>query len=371
MKISLTLALICGAAVSALMGATLAFTAGASDFIILMVAALFAVFSIVPKGMDLRGSFGNVTITDILTEYGNYYKKGSQNLKDIRIKLMQPSVTEQFFTPRLTDSTRLELANVYISRVLQSYQSGFTKIGDTTFTPNVINLDHMKIDVSILPHDIMESWLGFLVENAQTPKDTPLVKFWLEQLVLAKYQEDLENEEIFHGKKVAIVAGTAGATRTAMNGVKEKLKGTGVQVITMGAVSTDPVLHVEYVEDFIKNIPELIRGKIDAVAMNSTQALLFQQGMRAKYNMHYAQSSDLLKLMDFDIKVQGLPSMNGHTTMFATPKDNRIIANKNPKNQSTFDVQADKREVNALTDFHKGVGFWSNNLVFRTDVSLT
>ncbi|SDM40348.1 hypothetical protein [Pedobacter antarcticus] len=311
-----------------------------------------------------------INIADLLAEFGSFYRAGSQNVKDVRVKLMQPSVTELFFTSRLTTSTRLELANSSITRVLQAYQSAFTPIGDTTFKPQIITLDHLKIDAKILPHDLMESWMGFLVENAQKPADTPLVKYWLENLVIPKFHEDLETYEIFKGIKAPIVPGTASAPGASMNGIKEKLKAAGTNVITVGAVPTDPVEFCEYVEQIVAEIPELIRTKIKRVAMNPNLELRFKQGKRAKYNQYYAQDTDLLKLADFDCSVAGLPSHTGSDVIWTTIEDNKIIGNKNPKNQTTFDIQVENREVKVLTDFHKGVGFWTNDLVYRNDVVL-
>ncbi len=362
--------MICGAVVSYFMGSILASAYGASEQVITLFSFVFVILALMPKGIHQPGVLAGITVTDLVTEYGAYYKQGSQALKDLRKKLFQPSVTEAFFTNRLTDSTRLELANATITRVLQAYQSGYTPLGDMTFTPQPIILDHLKIDADIVPHDLMETWLGFLALNALKPAECPIVKYWLEELVIPKYWEDLELYEIWAGKKVTVTAGTPSAASAAMNGIKEKLKGTGVNVVTMGAVPTDPTLMVSYVEDFAANIPELIRGKIDAFAMSPTLGLRFKQGMRAKYNLHYAQEADLMKLADFDIAIKPLPSMTGHTSIWGTIPDNRIVANKNPQNQGLFDVQVEKRKVIALSDFHKGIGYWSNNLVYRTDVSI-
>jgi hypothetical protein len=374
MKSLLTLHLksIIALAVSYFMGAYFAVAIGAPEFL-QMAGVIAAILALVPKGINLKGSLAEsaITITDIIAEYGNYYKKGSQAVKDIRVKLMQPSVTEDFFGTRTTTDTRIQLANASITRVLQAYQSAFTPISTTKFTPQIINLDHFKIDAKILPHDLMESWLGFLADNAQTPKDTPLVKYWLENLVIPQSKEDLEQLEIFWGVKAAPVPNTPAAPGTSMNGIKEKLKQAGVNVVTMGTVPTDAVEFVSYVEDFFANIPELGRKFMKKIAMNTNLELRFKQGMRLKYNMHYAQATDTATLIDFPVKVVGLPSHDGHNVIWTTPEDNKIVGNKNPGNQTTFDIQPADREVKVLTDFHKGVGFWTPNLVFRSDISLT
>lgn len=374
MKSLLTLHLksILALAISYFMGAYFAVAIGAPEFL-QMAGLIAAVLALVPKGINLKGSLAEstITITDIITEYGNYYKKGSQAVKDIRVKLFQPSETEAFFTTKTTTDTKIELANATITRVLQGYQAAFTPIGDTKFTPQVIMLDHFKIDAKILPHNLMESWLGFLAENAQTPKDTPLVKYWVENLVIPQSKEDLELSEIFWGIKVAPAPGVASPAGANMNGIKEKLKGAGVNVITMGAVPTDPIEFVSYVEDFYANIPQLAQKVMKNIAMSNILASRYRQGMRLKYNMNYAQSNDPLSLIDFPCKIVGLPSHDGHNVIWTTPEDNKKVGNKNPGNQTTFDIQPADREVKLLTDFHKGVGFWTNNLVYRSDISLT
>lgn len=360
-------------ALTFLFGAFASQAAGAPDQALVVGVAFSAVsFAVAPGLFHLKGSLAvsTITIADLITEYGAYYSAGSQSLKDLRVALMQQSVSEGFFTPRLTTATRIELANAQITRVLQAYQKAFTPISDTSFTPQVIKLDNLKIDVSIVPHDLMESWLGFLALNALKPEDCPIVKYWLENLVIPKYNEDLEMNEFFYGKTGAVTAGTATAPGASMNGVREKLKQTGVQVITMGAVPTVATEFVEYVEDFRGTLPELAKRVCKRIAMAPVLEQRFAQGMREKYNVNYAQVSDKKTIIDTDCQVVGLPSQTGHGVIWTTPEDNKIIANKNPENQGIFDLQKQGREIQALTDFHKGVGFWNPALVFRSDISL-
>jgi hypothetical protein len=373
MKNKSLLTLLVAFIVSFALGGFLAQAAGIPNVALPLGTALFAT-TFIPKNVaagSLLMALPTIDISEIITEFGNYYRAGSQAVKDLRVKLMQPLETEAFFTPRLTTSTRIELGNASITRVLQAYQKNFTPIGDTKFTPQIIDLDHIKIDVSIVPHDVMESWLGYLAENGLKPQDCPLVKYWLEMLVIPKSREDLELFEIFHGKKGAIVVDTPSPQGETMNGIKEKLKGAGIQVVAMGAVPSDPVLFVEYVETYFASIPEIIRNNIKRIAMNKTLELRFKQGKRKKYNQYYAQDTDLLKLADFDASVVGLASHVGHNVIWSTVEDNKIIGNKNPQNATVFNIQPFDRQVKGLTDFHKGVGFWANNLVYRTDIPLT
>jgi len=371
--LTLSVKAILGIALTYLFGAFAANAAGFSEYASAVGTTLAVVNIAVSPGLNFNGTLqvSTITIADLITEYGAYYRAGSQSLKDLRTQLFQPSVSEAFFTPRLTTATRIELANAAQTRVLQAYQKAFTPIGDTSFTPQVIKLDNMKIDVSIVPHDLMETWLGFLALNALKPEECPIVKYWLENLVLPKSKEDIEMNEFFWGKTGVVTPGTPTAVGASMNGVREKLKGAGVQVVTMGAVPTDPVEFVTYVEDFRATLPELAKRACKRIAVSPVLEERFATGMRNKYNVNYQQVTDKKKIIDTDCEIVGLPSQTGHGVIWTTPEENKIVGNKNPENQSIFDLQKQGRELQALTDFHKGVGFWNEKLVFRSDIALT
>lgn len=369
---SISLKAFFGLALSFLFGAFAAGAAGLPEYQAAAGTAMTLASIAFSPGMQLKGTLmaSTITISDLITEYGAYYRAGSQSLKDLRTQLFQPSVSEAFFTPRLTTSTQIELANAQQTRVLQGYQKAFTPIGDTSFTPQVIKLDNLKIDVSIVPHDLMETWLGFLALNGLKPEEMPIVKYWLENLVLPKSKEDLELNEFFYGKTGVVTPGTATVAGASMNGVREKLKQTGVQVVTMGAAPTIATEFVEYVEDFRNSLPDLAKAACKRIAMSTAMEELFARGMREKYNVNYAQVTDKKTIIDTNCQVVGLPSQTGHSVIWTTPEENKIVGNKNPENQTIFDLQKQGREIQALTDFHKGVGFWNPKLVFRSDVSL-
>lgn len=315
-----------------------------------------------------------MNIADIITEWGAVYRAEGQGIQDLMIKLMQKSETEALFPVRITEKTILEKAVAEFSRVLQRFQKGFTPIGTTTFTPTKIPLWKQKIDVSEYPDDLEESWLGFLADSALDRRQWPFVTWWLTNL-LSKAAEDLEKDEIFWGVPGTITAGTATAAKTNMLGIRKQINdaitATDIAPVVMGAVPTTASDVVAYIETFWKSIPELIRSQMDVLVMRPGIRDLFREGMRAKYNMNYAQVGSLLTIIDTNVQVVGVESHTGSDKMWATPSWNRQRGLKKPANETFFEVEKVDRQVKAYTDFYKGVGFWIPQYVYTNDQDLT
>lgn len=311
-----------------------------------------------------------VTITDILTEYGAYYS-GKDNKAGLLKKFFQKSETEADFGQRITEATRIELANATITRVLQRFQKAFTPIGTATFTPQVVDLYKMKVDLSFYPDEVEESWLGFMADKNLNRKDWPIIRYLLEELALNQLAEDLEKNEIFAGVPGTITPGTATAAGTSMLGIREQLKRGTIQQVAVGAVPADAIDFVDYIEQMYKSIPEVARVEMDMFFMNKTLEMRFKTGMREKYNIAYNQVDDLTTIIDTNVKIAGRASHGTSDIVWTTPKVNRIIGVKKPGNDKVFKVEESKREVAAMTDFYKGVGFWNDGFVFRNNVSIS
>lgn len=316
-----------------------------------------------------------INIDEIIAEFGAKYVQGSQGLQNLQTRIWQKSETDQLFGLWPTEDTVAYKATSSITRVLQSYQSGFTPIGDTKFELQPIPLYHVKIDEQITPQDLMPSWLGFLADGSLDPTQWGIVRYWLEELIVNKYKEDLELNEAFKGVFAAPTAGTPGASGTALNGIRKTIRdghtASKTSMIAMGAVPTDPIDFVEYVESFILQIPELHRNLLDNLVMNKTLQGRFKQGMRSKYNLQYNQVSDLLTVIDTNIKVSGVASQAGSDMLWTTMKANKANPQKWSKNQGIFDIQKQDRNVKALSDWWIGYGFWYLPYVYHTDQDLS
>ena len=309
----------------------------------------------------------------IVAEFGNVYRDGGQGIKDLRLALLRPTETDALFQFLPTNDTVLYKASVSTTRVLQQFQKLFTPIGSTLFELEKLELDHIKIDVAEYPDDLMTSWLGFLAGPSVKRVEWPFVKFWLEQLVVPKFKEDLELE-VFTAVKTAITEGIASPINTSITGIRKRIRdghaAGKTKMYSMGIPPTDPVQFVQYVEDMIDQIDDIIVGKLDKVVMNKTFVKRFKRGMRLKYNVNYEQTADLLTVQDTSLPIVGVESMTGSNMIWTTVKGNAANPVKWAANKGVFDVQPFDRQVKAMNDLWTAYGFWHLPWVFHNDQDL-
>lgn len=338
------------------------------------VGTVFALATFIPKG-DLKGSFLTITAADIVTEWGALFRDQGQTKNDIISILRTKSETEAIFKRRVTKNTVMEKASAEFARVLQRFQKGWTPIGGVTFLPEKINLYRLKIDAQETPDDLVETWLGFLTDGNLDRKEWPFSKWWVAELI-KQANADFEKFEIFGGVPGTITPGTATAAGTNVLGIKKQLNdghaAGSTRTLTMGAVPTDPVLFVKYIEDMnalAQSSNEELFQEIDQWNMSKALMRRFQTGMRTKYNMNYDQTP-LLTVIDSDVKIVGLNSHSGSTKIWATPAWNRECGIKDPGNENIMRLENVDRTIKAYTDYHKGVGFWIDNYIYQNDVEL-
>lgn len=319
-----------------------------------------------------------MNVQDLITEWGAFYRAGGQNMRDLMVQLYRKSETDSVLTPINTEKTVLDRAYVTSTRVLQAFQKQFTAIGSTRFTPCEIKLHHQMIDVEEWPDDFDESWAAFLEENNLDRSQWPVIRWWLEKVVLAQRDEDYETLEVFKGVYQAPTPGTANPAGANMDGIRKKLNDgiaeTGVNKITplsTGAIETDPADFVKQVEDFYDQIPRPLKPKIKSLNMDHDLVKRFREGMRLLYNVNYAQVGDLTKIIDTDCRLVGLESMSGSPKIWGTVPGNGIVALKKAVNTNKFRVYPVDRMVRATTDYYKGVGFFILPWVVTNDQDTT
>ncbi|WP_231424009.1 hypothetical protein [Pedobacter sp. Leaf250] len=322
-----------------------------------------------------QGVLNTLTVAAIIAEWGLLYRAGAATVKDLMIALMVKSETEAIFARRVTESTVMEKAFVEFQRVLQAYQNKWTPIGGATFTPEKIDLFKLKIDVEEYPDNLEQTWLGFLADGNLDRKQWPFTK-WYQLHLIAKSVEDYEKFEIFGGVPSAIVPGVANAAGTNVLGIKKQLNmghaAGQTLTVAVGAVPTDPVEFVDYIEEMyamaVSN-NEVLLADVDAFNMSHALERRFKTGMRKKYNENYSQT-DLVTIIDTNIGIRGLNSHSGSNKIWATPAWNRQCGIKKPQNESIMQVENVDRLVKFYTDFYKGVGFWHKGYIVQNDVEL-
>jgi hypothetical protein len=319
-----------------------------------------------------------LSIEQILEEYGRYYEQAGQNLSRLKRAFMQPSETLQYATSIPTNDTIFKLANPLFQPVLQAFQRGFTPRGGVKFVPNPIELHPIKIDYKFYPTDIEGSWLGFLDgDSSRTIEKWPIVKYMLEEYLMNQAIEDKELNGVYKGIWQEPQEGVAGLSMNSMDGLKKALKKGAehedcrVNVIE-GMGELDETSIFDQLEFYDNKISELYNGKklIHFVAQKWVRA--FKTAKRANGYYFIDSASKINAEIDFtDRIVVGLPSMNGTKDIFTTMKSNMLHLRKRDLNRVYVDIQKQDREVKFLIHWWEATGFACNAMVWTSKESLT
>jgi hypothetical protein len=324
-----------------------------------------------------------LTVTDVVTSFGAYYKPGSDNQKNLRNMIYKAGETASFFSNRPTSDTIWRGTFATLNRVVQAFQKAWTPIGTTTFKPNQFDLFKLKIDMQETPDDLEPTYLGFLADMEELDRSKwPFSRWMVENHIMPKKQEDLETAEYFAGEYVVPTPGTAGNAGESMDGLHKIIvdyNTAGRTNLTNGAISTGaPAASAEdwctQVEEFAAAIPSQFRKKIDYIFMSLDLELKYKQGKRAKYgkdiNFLDANSvSGMSTIEDYpNIKVKGLESMDGSDLIWATIPLNRIRPIKKASLADTMLVQQfAPRVVSLYTDWWEALNFEVPEFLFHND----
>lgn len=316
-----------------------------------------------------------ITPTDVISQFGSYYIDNGQNMSDLLMRPFTAFGSREAFTNVPTEDTQLRWSDVTVGEVLQPYQDTFTEKGAVTFKPVSIDLQQVKIDQSFNPNNLVYSWLGFLTSTKTDRTTWPFVRWFIEVYLMNQVMDDIEKKVIFYGDKVAPTPGTAGAAIEVMDGVKELIKAKitagSTTAIAVGAPPADAKDFVTYMETIAKSIDEIYWTKNIVFNMSRAHALLFKEGMQAKYNINYAQVAELQTIRNFEnFKVAGRDSMRASTNIWGTPIENAVFATKGFGNAQAFEVEKVDRKVKIYTDFHIGLGFLMGDLIFTNGEGL-
>ncbi|MFC6999581.1 hypothetical protein [Rufibacter roseus] len=315
-----------------------------------------------------------MNIADIITEFGAYYLNSGQNTARLLQLLHRPSTTDTVLTPFFTDDTIYRASQSKMGRVLQPFQKAWTPINDLTFVAIAIEQFKMKIDTQEYPDDLEGTWLGFLAGDGIKREEWPFIKWFVEIHLLPQAKEDYEMFEVYHGVYAAPTNGVAGPAGTSMNGLRkainDQVTAGRIDPIVLGAVPTDPLALVDYIEAFSDQINKAYWKIPMQLCVNETIERNYYRGCDEKYGKDTNHKELGGKVKYANLTVIGLPSMDGSDKIWATPKNNVLKLGKKTQNMKAMNIQAVDRLVKLFTDWWSGVGILVPEIVFTNDVDL-
>lgn len=323
---------------------------------------------------------------ELKKEFGKYV---ASNRLEILKGLFGQTESTQFMSTIITDKTevRANQASV-IGTVLQQFVPVWTPSGAAKFHPLVIKNFKCKINVPIVPSDIMEDILGYMYdEQASTLQSMPIVRYILGQLIFPKLDEEreqalavgkfVENEPDGNGKF------TASTPLETMDGyltqLVEKFKADIEEVDASKLSGIRWLQSGKQIDPSKKNVRTLIDAAVKEVS--DKYPLYAKKKMKVHidpvladaYRREYLEEYKWLKNQDGthknDIDFSNFEfgeceGMRGTGCFFITPKENfKHLMSHNPQNV-ILRFQEEDYTVKIFGEWWEGTGFWMAEAIF-------
>lgn len=330
---------------------------------------------------------GNSTIDtqELKKEFGRYV---DGNRLEILKGLFGVTDSTQFMSTIITDKTevRANQASV-IGSVLQQFVPAWTPSGAAKFHPLTIKNNKCKINVPIIPSDIMESILGYMYdEQTSQMQSMPVVRYILKELIFPKLDEERE-QALAVGKFVENEANngtyTASTPLETMDGYLTQLvvkfvadyeqedttKLSGVRWLQKGKQIDPTKKNVRTIIDAaVKEVSDkypLYAKKKMKVHIDPVLADAYRREYLEEYKWLKNQDGTHKNDIDFsNFEFGECEGMRGTGCFFITPKENfKHLMSHNPQNL-VLRFQEQDYMVKIFGEWWEGTGFWMAEAIF-------
>ena len=295
--------------------------------------------------------------------------------------LMTGMVTEKYMTPKVCEN-KWSSPNVTSGDVVQAYQHKFTPgVRKEKFDAVEAELQLLKIEFEYTTKELEEFFNSWMVEWVEMGKDIIQWSFprWMwENVLIKRYEENMENKIAFKGQYVKPTDGVAGFTMNSCDGLGVGLlqgiyKGTTVPFQMGNLNQGDEVAHFE---DFCKRIPfEYRRVKMPIFCdPDIPTAYYFNRRERFGRDVNYVAGMEL-PIETYNKTLVPLPSMAGTGLYFATPQANLVKgfkkgANPNPVIRWYSSAEDVGRTLKGAAEFYRFYNVAFHEEVFLPDTFL-
>lgn len=316
---------------------------------------------------------GDTTVdtTELKTEFGKYV---SSDKLSIFQKLVGPISCTGYMSTIITDKFEVRASQAAIDSVLQTFTPKFTPKGKAKFTPMTIKQYPMKINIEIYPSDIIDNVLGYLYDESLEPKDMPIVRYIVEQLIKPKLDEDRE---------LALCKGRykdpqqSGSTFTP-NEADETCDGFVTQLCDLKKASDKDITWLldgtaalgegeellKQIEQAVDSVSPLYKNKTMFIHADPDLVVKYARAYRNKYPATKNEDGEKIKV-DFSRFTFGpIEGMRGTGAFFITPKQNfKHIMSRDPKTMG-LRMTTDDYAAKILGEWREGTGFWIKEAIF-------
>lgn len=314
---------------------------------------------------------GDTTIDtqELRKEFGKYVS--SERIEIIQ-GLMGKTESTQYMSTIMTDKTEIRAQQAAIDSVLQQFTPNWTPKGKAKFTPLTIKNFKCKLNVAIVPSDIMEDILGYLYDEDLKPEDMPIVKYIIQQLIFPKLDEERE---------VALAVGEFKETTAAKDGddatdANEVMDGYITQLrkykkdvnipITwlLNGVALDDAKLVTQIEQAVDQVKPLYKSKTMFIHADPDLIVRYGKAYRKLYPWLKNEDGDKIKVDFSKFTFAPLEGMRGTGAFFITPKENfKHLASKDPQ-RTKFWMDTENYKAKIFAEWWEATGFWVAEAIF-------
>ena len=344
-----------------------------------------SIFKASESGVPVLAGDATIDVAELQREFGAFLGQNGQQFRvEIYNTILTGFTSAEHFTSQLAEN-EYRASQALMTSVMQQFKPKWTPLGNAKFAPITIKNRRHKINVPIVPAEVLDSYLSFLYDEQLAPDQMPITKYIIEKLIMPGLLFDIENRAIFKGKfeEVEYDANgkvTKGGTpETSMDGIETILvqnltnASSGINYYPASKVKTIAQLSAMNAEDrvaYFTNFAQWISQAYPVEKIFCSQEMFFLY--ETAYKKLWAAGSGVIDskfgkgTIDFTNKVlTPLDGMAGSPILYATPKLNKLKLRW--KNEAPFvinDVQKHGYEVWIFGQFSLAAGFAVGDAVF-------
>lgn len=315
-----------------------------------------------------------IDVAELKTELGTYSSQG--NNVGLMRDIYAGFTTAKFMTATMAIES-YKAARSHATSVVMEFNSKWTPAGKAKFTAIKIRNRRHKINFSIIPADVGNSWLLHLYNEKLTPDMMPITRYIVQNILLPSILQDVELRMIGKGKYIETALGVAGRAEDAMDGVetllvaaaKSKDKGINFYPNPVDLTKATDLDVVEYIDTFAQKITARYKSITMNIFLSADVYIKYKRGYKAKWGTgsgtektHFG--ADRVDFTNFSLQV--LDCLYGSPILFCTPKSNFLLLQNLNNPQVITDVQKHDYEVRYYGEFWLGTGFAIGEMVFAS-----
>lgn len=306
-----------------------------------------------------------IEVADLRQEFGTYLSQNGNNLDVIRQIFNGFTSSKHFRTVPAT--TQYRAIQSMINSVVQQFKPKWTPKGNTKFTPLVIQNFRHKINVPIVPSDVIDSYMFHLYDEGLTPSQMPISKYIINQLILPKIMDDIELRMIFKGKYVESLDDEATPAEDSMDGIETLLVREKANTDTRVNFYTPSINYAtataKQIVDHINGFADFVDDKLKIKTIYASK--MVKKAYQRAYEEVYSGGAKVIGGMNQDAEVDftgmnitELDGMDQSPIIFATVPGNMVkLRHKNEAPNIVNKVVEMHYSLDIVGEFWLGAGF--------------